>query len=166
MFLRLFFLPLLLLAIASLAEADGGNIHITGNLTAQSCTVDGATDFTLSLGTVDRADLPSVGSTANQVGLNIPLSCISGTKVIIQIDGTSVSDNNTVMVNTGTAEGVGTQLLEPNNNNRPVPLGRSWTIIENSQTSEVITLGARFYRTGDVVPGTVNATATYTLSYE
>jgi len=30
----------------------------------------------------------------------------------------------------------------------------------------VITLGARFYRTGDVVPGTVNATATYTLSYE
>ncbi|STV69254.1 type 1 fimbriae major subunit FimA [Klebsiella michiganensis] len=105
MFLRLFFLPLLLLAIASLAEADGGNIHITGNLTAQSCTVDGATDFTLSLGTVDRADLPSVGSTANQVGLNIPLSCISGTKVIIQIDGTSISDNNTVMVNTGTAEG-------------------------------------------------------------
>ena len=118
MFLRLFFLPLLLLAIASLAEADGGNIHITGNLTAQSCTVDGATDFTLSLGTVDRADLPSVGSTANQVGLNIPLSCISGTKVIIQIDGTSVSDNNTVMVNTGTAEGVGTQLLEPNNNRK------------------------------------------------
>lgn len=148
------------------SASDTGTVHVTGNLLAGSCSVTGGTDLTFNLASVSSGGLPDVNSTAGRTEQSLNLTCDEDTTVYMTISGTSVADNPTVIQNTGTAQGVGLQLLDVTNNNTPVTLGERWKVISQTGTSAAIPLAAQYIRTGAVTSGTVTASVTYTLDYQ
>jgi type 1 fimbria pilin len=132
------------------------------------CTVITSNIFVI-LPAVTPAALPSNNSVAGKTPFNIQLSCpnaSASTKLYIQFDATSVNTTTykTVIKNTGSATNVGVQLL---NGATAVTFG-SATKIGNSIASGLLTLPyfAQYYRTGAISSGGVNATATFTITYQ
>lgn len=156
----------LLSSVSVYADVSEGTVHVTGNLLAPTCSITGGTDITFNLDTVSVSDLPDVNSTAGKMEKEISLTCDADTQVYMTIDGCSSTDNDSVIVNTGTAQGVGIQLLDVTNNNNPIHIGQRWNVIAHSTESESIPIAAQYYRLGSLTAGTVKATATYTLDYE
>lgn len=143
--------------------------------TSPGCTVI-TSDIYVFLPTVPISALPNKNSTAGDTPFNIQLSCPSGsasTKLYIEFDalgGTVTSGGNTVLKNTGSAAKIGVQLLG-SDGTTPVDFG-SATQVKNSIPSGLLSLPyfARYYRTGGgaigSIVGTVNASATFTLTYQ
>lgn len=152
--------------VGSAAASDTGTVHVTGNLLAGSCSVTGGTDLTFNLAPVSTGGLPNVNSTAGRTEQSLNLSCDEDTTVYMTVTGTSVADNPTVIASTGSAQGVGLQLLDVTNNNTPITLGARWMVINQTGTTTAIPLAAQYIRTGSLTSGTVKATVTYTLDYQ
>jgi len=90
---------------------------------------------------------------------------------MMQLDGdasSGLSEAGVVALNTtSTASGVGVQIL--NENQQPIALATPFNIASYPLSSALITvpLYARYYQTAAKInPGTANAVATYTLSYQ
>lgn len=148
------------------SASDTGTVHVTGNLLAGSCSVSGGSDITFNLDKVSPQDLPAVNATAGRIEQSINLTCDEDTTVYMTVNGTSVDDDPTIIENTGTAKGVGLQLLDVTNNSTPITLGDRWMVIDQTGTSATIPLAAQYIRTGDLDGGTVQASVTYTLDYQ
>lgn len=148
------------------SASDSGTVHVTGNLLTSTCTISGGSDLTFDLDSVTKSDLPDVDSTAGRQEQSIQLSCDADTKINMTVNADSDSSDNTIINNTGTAQGVGLQLLDVTNNSTPIKMGVTWTVISDSTQVETIPIAAQYIRTGNLVAGTVKATATYTLDYE
>lgn len=159
------------------AEADGNQrstkttVNFNGTVSSSGCSISGGQDLSITLSDVYPADLPSVGSTWGQSGeKDITLNCNAGTNVYIKFDGTqsSESTSDTVLQNNGTAKGVGVQLMDLHDGqtNKAIDMGYRWSPVSNSGTSAKIPIAARYYRTGTLSAGTVDASATYTLDYD
>ncbi|MCP1204528.1 type 1 fimbrial protein [Pantoea sp. B550] len=145
----------------------------------QTCSVAGDTNLPVPLGsytTNPSSGLGSgIGQTSATTAFNIQLNCealLSGSfDVMMQLDGDAsggLSDLGVVALNsTSTASGVGVQIL--NENQQPIALATPFNIATYPLSSALITvpLYARYYQTAAKInPGTANAVATYTLSYQ
>jgi len=145
----------------------------------QTCSVAGDTNLPVPLGSYTTNPTSGLGSgigqTSATTAFNIQLNCealLSGSfDVMMQLDGdasSGLSDLGVVALNSAsTASGVGVQIL--NENQQPIALATPFNIATYPLSSALITvpLYARYYQTATKInPGSANAVATYTLSYQ
>ncbi len=139
-------------------------------VTTVACSVTNSA-LSVTMGTVQKRAFRGAGTGPGDSftrTLTIPLNCNAGTRVNVQIDG-SVQDAANGVLNltggTGSATGVGIQLLY---NNVPLTLQKPInTGSADTAGTFSIPLQARYYQTGsDITPGTANATATFTITYQ
>ncbi|MDC9580699.1 fimbrial protein [Xenorhabdus sp. PR6a] len=145
----------------------------TGNIVVESrsCTFDN-NPIPVALETITSMQLPKVGATAAEKAFDIPLNCNERIKVNLRLQAGSQGayDPQRGIIklnpNPNAARGVGIQILD-GKKATPIPLGQKIEYIKTLSEGPVnIPLKARYYRYGDVKEGIVNATATFTMSYE
>lgn len=134
------------------------------------CTTSGSSnDYNVTLDDINSNRLPSVGSTYGDKEVKIGLSCKKDTKIKMSLSATAVSglDSNGVTASSGSANGVGVQVLR---NSSPFALNAaSASDIQTIGPTDIdinIPLTVRYYRTGSVTSGNVSSVITYTISYE
>jgi len=145
----------------------------------QTCSVAGDVNQNVPLGSYTTNPSSGLGAGIGQTSaitaFKIQLNCealLSGKfDVMMQFDGdapSGLSDVGVVALNsTSTASGVGVQIL--NEKQLPIALATPFNIASYPISSALITvpLYARYYQTAEKInPGTANAVATYTLSYQ
>lgn len=143
------------------------------NVKVASCSIT-SPNVTVALPTLSTSAFPIIGATAGLSPFTIGLSCgIGSTVYVTMTDNTFPANRSTDLSLTAasTASGVKVQLLNA--------LGRisygadsaatgntnQW-LIGPSATTTGILLFAQYVRTGTVVPGSVGAVATFTMSYQ
>ncbi|KIC88677.1 fimbrial protein [Pantoea agglomerans] len=149
----------------------------TITVAASGCTVN-TNRADIDLGTLDIRTLSAVGSTSPSGAFNVMLTCDQNIAVnAVMSDQTTPSNRSSVVTLTGdsTASGVGVQFFY--NGIGPLSMGPDSTadgtlnqffIQTTSSANQVLSLPfqAQFIRTGDLVPGTANALASITFSYQ
>ncbi|MEI5999724.1 type 1 fimbrial protein [Paraburkholderia bengalensis] len=153
------------------------NYTITGTA-VPTCSVT-TTDITVSLPTVSVSAFKGVGATAGTTPFGLSLNCASNAKPSISLTDAAAPSNesNVLTLSAGsTAAGLGVQVLYQM---QPLPLGpMSYVYTGGTPVTNVTALGtrsgaasvsftARYIQTAPSVnPGTVNAVATFTMSYQ
>ena len=148
-------------------SASEVNYRFNGKIIPGGCSVTGGQNLIIKLDDVQKSSLPAVGSNwGESAPQDIQLTCIKNTRVYITFSGNQSSESTdpSILENNGTAKGIGIQLL--NNNHIPYSLGEKDEVIEHSGTTTTIPVSARYIRTGDLVSGSVDSSATYTLNYQ
>ncbi|KTS25532.1 fimbrial protein [Pantoea stewartii] len=146
-------------------------IYVAGfNVTNSACTVRNSA-ISVPMGKVEKRAFNGPGTwpgDGNTRSFSIQLNCNANTRVVLQLDGNvhnAVEGVLNVNGGNGSASGVGVQLLYKN-----APLMLSTPISTGTTSTEGaynIPLQARYYQTGnDITPGTANASATFTLTYQ
>lgn len=121
----------------------------------------------VTLRTVTASELQgNSGTTAGDTPFAIKLSCPAALPLKITLDATNPFNVNNGVLNTssgsGAASGVGVQILR---GGQPLTLRQAIDVTTSSGPVD-IPFSARYYRTGGALqPGSVAATATYTLTY-
>ncbi|HDL6960992.1 TPA: spore coat protein U domain-containing protein [Yersinia enterocolitica] len=134
------------------------------------CTLN-TSSINFNLGEQQQKDFTRIGFTGREGKQKITLTCDPNTKYSLQVDGTAESGHQGVIKLTsgsGAATGLGVQLLANNNVieiNQAKEMGT--TAASGTNLREEIDITARYYQTGNTVtPGTANATATFTMTYQ
>ncbi|MGC0808214.1 fimbrial protein [Pantoea agglomerans] len=149
----------------------------TITVAASGCTVN-TKSANVDLGTLDIRTLSTVGSTSPSGTFNVTLTCDQNIAVnAVMTDQTIPSNSSSVVTLTGdsTASGVGVQFFY--NGIGPLSMGPDSTadgtlnqffIQTTSSANQVLSLPfqAQYIRTGALVPGTANALASITFSYQ
>lgn len=148
----------------------------TITVTASGCTV-GTKSANVDLGTLDIRTLPTVGSTSPSGSFTVGLTCDANIAVnAVMTDQTTPSNTSSVVTLTGesTASGVGVQFFY--NGTGPLMMGPDSSaagttnqfFIQTTTAAQTLSLPfqARYIRTGEIVPGTANALASITFSYQ
>ena len=141
--------------------------------TASTCTVSaGSQNVTVTLPSIAASALGAVGATAGTTQFAINLTgCNPNLSVSATLSTNSpYAGPNGVIAPTagaGYASGVGIQILQPNGAT-PVTFDTAFsTGTTNNNTNYTFNLYARYYQTAaPMTPGQVQATATYTLTYQ
>lgn len=166
-----------LVAAASSAHAADGTITITGEITAQTCTISGdggGKDFTVTLPTVSTSSLATSGATAGRKPFRIALSNCSpnsGNASVYFEPGVTVNATTGQLKNSsGTATNVEVGLLNKDSSN--IKLGAAQAQ-QNSQTVPIaggaatLDYYAQYVATGGAATaGSVNTSVMYSVSYQ
>ncbi|HET7332940.1 fimbrial protein [Dyella sp.] len=143
----------------------------TGSVAAPTptCSISAGSAITLNVGNVRASSLPNVGSfSSTSAQQNIVLSCQNSPNVVMTVNGTTVNGYTDVLAlsSASTAAGVGAQLLY-NGSSTPYTIGSGGATRIATAAGGTVTVpfAARYYRTGDLSPGTANATATVQFTY-
>lgn len=158
------------------AAAADGTITFTGNVTAQTCTINGGganNNFTVALPTVSASSLAAAGQTAGRTPFKIALTaCTPATGTVhtfFEPGPTTDLATGNLIVATGGASNVEIGLL--NSNFSAIKAGAA-DASQNSQTA-AITAGsatlnyyAQYTATGAATAGAANSSVMYTLSYQ
>ena len=128
------------------------------------------TNLNIDMGYAFSTKFNGAGSTQNPVDFNLSLNCDALTSVNVTLDNvTPLADpvNGVLGLSSGsTAKGVGIQLLY---NNMPVKFGTAIHYGTTATQGENVKIPFRaaYYQTGTTLqPGTVNATASFTMTYQ
>ncbi|MBS1206266.1 MAG: pilus assembly protein pilin FimA [Proteobacteria bacterium] len=148
----------------------------TITVTASGCIV-GTKSANVDLGTMDIRTLSTVGSTSPSGSFNVSLTCDANVAVnAVMSDQTTPSNTSSVVTLTGdsTASGVGVQFFY--NGTGPLMMGPDSSaagttnqfFIQSTTAAQTLSLPfqARYIRTGELVPGSANALASITFSYQ
>lgn len=148
----------------------------TITVTASGCTV-GTKSADVDLGTIDIRTLTTVGSTSASGSFTVGLTCDAKVAInAVMTDQTTPSNTSSVVTLTGdsTASGVGVQFFY--NGTGPLMLGpdnsaagtTNQFFIQGTTAAQTLSLPfqAQYIRTGELVPGTANALASITFSYQ
>ncbi|CNJ27459.1 fimbrial protein [Yersinia mollaretii] len=149
---------------------------VTITVQASGCTVmTKAAD--VDLGVIDVRTLPSVGSTSAFGSFNIAMGCDENIAVnAVMTDQANPANSTSVvsLTSDSTAAGVGVEFFY--NGNGPLMLGPDSSasgtpnqfFVQTTAQAHTLTLPfqARYIRTGDLQPGTANALASITFSYQ
>ena len=169
------------------SQVEGSDeVFVVGNLRNnavtvkdETCSVAGNKNQEVPLGSYSVSKSSGLGSgigqTSSAIPFTIQLNCealLAGTfDVMMQFDGDTVSglsDSGVVALNsTSTASGVGVQIL--NGDQQAIALATPFAVASYPLSNALVTvpLYARYYQTASTVnPGTANAVATYTISYQ
>lgn len=165
-------------AMPALAHAADGTITFTGQVTAQTCTVNSGTgkDFTVALPPVSASALAIDGATAGRTPFKIVLTgCTTASgnvSTYFESGATIVTATGRLKNAAGTATKVEVGLLNDDATNTTIMLGAAQAS-QNSQTfavaSNTATLSyfAQYVATGGAAGvGTVNTSVMYTMSYQ
>lgn len=125
-----------------------------------------SSNSTVSMRTVNSSALAITGAVAQKTPFSIALLCQSGVKVNVTFSSAGGSSGvSSVVASTGTATGVGIQLLHATDT--PITLDQARTVVNSTSGNAAIPFSAQYYRLGSgAVARTVRAQATYTLSYQ
>ncbi|RQH03599.1 fimbrial protein [Paraburkholderia dinghuensis] len=149
------------------------------NVSVPTCTVT-TPNISVPMGSVGANSLASVGSVSASQPFNIALNCSGGvtnsyTNVYITLTDAINPANITdtlPLTPSSTASGVGIQVL---NGTQTIHFGPDSSVAGNpnqwfagsaANGAFNIPLTARYVRTGTMVPGTANGSATFTMSYQ
>lgn len=148
----------------------------TITVTASGCTVNTPT-ANIDLGTIDIHTLTSVGSTSPSGSFNISLTCDANVVVnAVMTDQTTPINNSSVVTLTGSssASGIGVQFFY--NGTGPLMMGpdssaagtNNQFFIQSTSAAQTLSLPfqAKYIRTGELIPGSANALASITFSYQ
>ncbi|MEG5462312.1 fimbrial protein [Enterobacter chuandaensis] len=146
---------------------------LDGTINVLACTIT-TPQLTFPIGDISAAAFGStVGTTPTgaQNTQNLGLNCDPGANVNVSLSGIQNPDVATTSVlaltgqgNTGTAKGVGVQLLY---NGTPLTLNTRLPLNVVAGGQQAFPLTARYYQTQTTVePGTANASATLNLTYQ
>ncbi|RQT12205.1 fimbrial protein [Burkholderia contaminans] len=166
-----------LIAAANSAHAADGTITITGEITAQTCTISGdggGKDFTVMLPTVSTSALSSSGTTAGRKPFKIALSNCSPNSGNVSVyfePGTTVNAATGQLRNaTGSATNVEVGLLNKDGSN--IKLGAALAqqnsqIVAISGGAATLDYSAQYVATGGAATaGTVGTSVLYSLAYQ
>lgn len=162
---------------AQFAHAADGTITFNGQITAQTCTINGngsgAKDFTVTLPTVSASTLSSAGNTAGRTGFKIALTgCTPNTgnvHTFFEAGPTTDATTGNLIVNAGGATNVQIGLL--NSDFSAVKAG----FADASQNSKVVAIAtgsatlpyyAQYVATGAATAGVANSSVMYTIAYQ
>ncbi|WP_432259191.1 fimbrial protein [Cupriavidus sp. TMH.W2] len=166
-----------LLAQASYGSLTVAQLMISGNtqIIVPACTVQNAS-VTVNMPKVSASAFQATGSTAGQTGFKLLLSCSGPTAVAMTLTDATQPGNtgsNLSLASGSSAGGVAYQILY---NGTPMSFGPASAVAGNLHQFNVgtvtgvsnmqVPLIARYIRTGTVTPGTANAAATFTMSYQ
>ncbi|NUT15864.1 MAG: type 1 fimbrial protein [Cupriavidus sp.] len=166
---------------AQSAHAVDGTITFSGNITAQTCTINGngegpgVTNFAVQLPTVSASILNAPGNVAGQTPFNIALTnCTPDTgnvHTFFEAGPTTDSTTGNLILEAGGAQNVQIRLLNGGTANTPIKAGA--TDGAQGSNSVPITNGAatlwyyaQYYATGQATAGAANSSVMYSLSYE
>lgn len=160
-------------------ETQTANVTINPTnitVTASGCLV-ATRHASVDLGRVDTRDLPTEGSTSPASAFAISLTCDPGVSLYAVVsDQSDPGNRSTTLSLTGDsgAQGVGVQIFY--NDSGPLALGQDSSasgtanqfFITSTSAQEQLNLPftVRYVRTGQLVPGTANALAGITFSYQ
>ncbi|MCP1373099.1 fimbrial protein [Dyella lutea] len=142
------------------------NLANSLTFTAPACQVS-TPNVDVTLPTVSSGAFSGVGSVTGATPFQIRLQCSSGATVrITMTTGTPVGGQTGVIApSSGTTTGVGVQVLSSSGN--PVQFGTAAVIGATPNGTMTVNYSARYFQTAATVgPGTLGATATFTLSYQ
>jgi len=151
----------------------------TVTITASSCTMTTPVNQSVALPTVGRSALAAVGTTAGlSSGFTIGLNCDSGVVPYVTFtDASNAASTGDVLslANGSTASGVGVRIIA-NGAASPVSYGpdssaqgntNQWKFCTSASGGCVLSFSTSYVRTGDSLkPGSVQAKATFTFSYQ
>ncbi len=148
----------------------------TITVSATGCTVMTKSAI-VDLGSIDMLSLTAVGSTSPSGAFNVELACDENIAVNAVMTDQSDQSNMTSIVSLtsdSTASGIGVQFFY--NGTGPLMLGSdsmasgalNQFFIQSTGQAQTLSLPfqARFIRTGELAPGTANALASITFSYQ
>ncbi|QBC03040.1 fimbrial protein [Enterobacter cloacae] len=153
---------------------DGLPTQLTsGTINSIACTIN-TPQMTFAIGDVPASAFNGgVGTTpaGAQNTQNLGLNCSAGANINVSLSGIQNPDsaNTSVMAltgqgNTGTAKGVGVQLLY---NGAPLVMNSRLLLKQSAGGQETLPLTARYYQTlTNVESGSANASATLNLTYQ
>ncbi|MFL4367165.1 fimbrial protein [Enterobacter asburiae] len=167
------------LGVVMLQDSDGvyrdglTTTLLDGTINVLACSIT-TPQLTFPIGDISAATFGStVGTTpaGAQNTQNLGLNCDPGANVNVSLSGIQNPDVATTSVlaltgqgNTGTAKGVGVQLLY---NGTPIMLNTRLPLNVATGGQQAFPLTARYYQTqATVEPGTANASATLNLTYQ
>ncbi|MGC6009124.1 fimbrial protein [Enterobacter kobei] len=154
-------------------EMDVMNVNIaSGEVHTVACSVTTPNIF-VNMGSIKNTEFSRAGSTSRDVSFNVNLNCDASANIYLTLEAgrAGVADTSKGILNidtTGsgeTASGVGIQVLF---NHTPVIPGERLKITTTASDGlYALPLAARYYQTGTILtPGTANATATFTTTYQ
>lgn len=148
-------------------HAENFNLKTALTFVYPSCSVK-ANAINVVLPTVSNTAFQGVGTVAGATTVPIPLQCSSGSQLYIQFDTATPVRGLTGVIapatGSGRARNIGVQLVDQSF--APVAFGTPARVGATPNGPLNLTYYARYYQTATpVTPGTVSATATFTLSY-
>lgn len=159
------------LCITFSASAADGTVNFTGNISDTTCAVDtNSSSQTVDLGTVSTNSFSAAGATASVARFSINLTgCPSSvTSSSIRFDGPAASGNSNLLALTSgqTATNVGVGIYQQDSTTL-IPLGKPSAPYSISSTGpNVLNFVAKYVSTAkNVGPGSANAAATFTITY-
>lgn len=133
-----------------------------------TCSVSSATaNQTVTLPTIGTSTLGAAGAVAGKTSFKLDLICQPGVKVAVTFSSTSGNTGvPSVLASTGSAQGVGVQLLD--SAQAPLALDSALPLTAGTTGNTSFTFFAQYYRLGAaaVSPGDFHATAIFTMSYQ
>ena len=147
----------------------------SGTVTGLTCQVTSPA-IAVTLPSVSVNQLASTGKTAGATRFSVPLNCAqSGANVYVTLTDATNSSNTSALLSlkgSATAGNVKLQLLR--SDGTAVSFGPDSTLagttnqwlVGPSNTTSSIPLTVQYYSTGAATPGTVQAAATFTMSYQ
>jgi len=165
----------LLLSTSALAASDN-TINFQGEVSDETCSVavnGNAASPVVLMPTVSKADLATSGATAGQTSFTVGLTgctanATTSTKVSTVFVGNNVSSSGN-LTNTGTAQNVEVQLLDPQDaviNLTSGYTGSGDLTLKTGETEASATYNAQYYATGAATAGTVAASLQYAVTYQ
>ncbi|MDR3100281.1 MAG: type 1 fimbrial protein [Paraburkholderia sp.] len=159
-------------------SVNGGVLTIDGELTAQSCTINGdgqGNDFTVTLPTESTSNLAKAGSTTGSTGFNIALTnCTPETgnvHTFWEYGANTLSDGN--LKNNGDATKVEVQLEDFNGGSQQIIDVSKADGGQNSQSVAIdsgaanLQYGAQYISPeGGATAGKVTTNVTYSMAYD
>ncbi|SCU93441.1 F17 fimbrial protein [Cupriavidus necator] len=160
---------------AQFAHAADGTITFNGQITAQTCTINGGnSSFAVTLPTVSASTLAASGATAGQTPFQIALTnCTPNGSVHTFFEAGPTTDTATgnLILDAGGASNVQIRLLNGGSANSPIKAGfadasQGSNVVAITNGSATLPYYAQYYATGVATAGTANSSVLYSIAYQ
>ena len=160
-------------SVSAFASSGEGQINFTCEVIDSACTVvNGLSNpLTVSLGKVAKSAFTGSGSTTSTTRFSIQLKNCPDTvtSASVTFGGTPDGNNKDILAvtsGTGTASGVGVQLLDKTQTPLSLYTSSAAYTLTSGTTTNDLEFGARYIQTGGTVSaGVANAASTFTIVY-
>lgn len=164
------YLIFLTLGLLTNAYAEDIQIEMTGNIYANTCTVDSASqNLTVNLGKANTGDFKDVGDTGQWRSFDLTLSKCPTTAVLATatFHGQPDSIHPTKFASSGTAKGLALELADPQDQISLAPDASFSVLINQNDHTADFPLAARYYATSlPVTAGTFSSVVQVTFIYQ
>lgn len=159
--------------VAGSAQASDGTIHFTGNITDQTCTVDGASQaLEVPMGNVGASALAGgAGTVASPTRFTLVLTGCPETVTSARIKFDGDTDNTAagsgILKLDGDSSATGVGIVISDNAGIPIAMHTDSPAYALTTGENDLLFTARYIATGDTVTtGSANATSQFTINYK